>query len=91
MEDKKKFNIVITDNETGEKKEYDTCAFIGALCEDDGVTTLNRLSCGAEKLVHTIAALEERIEHLRREHPELVLLQFLMETHDEADEAQEDK
>lgn len=92
MEDKKmKFHIAITDNETGEKKEYNTCAFIGAICEDGYVTILNRLNCGAEELVHTVAALDEHIEHLRREHPELVLLQFMMETHADTVEETEDK
>lgn len=91
MEDKKKFNIVITDNETGEKKEYDTCAFIGAICEDSHVTSLNRLSCSAKELVNTIIVLEEHIERLRREHPELVLLQFLAETRGEAVEETEDQ
>ena len=73
------------------KKEYNTRAFIGVVCEDGYVTTLNRLSCGAEELVNAIAQLEEHIENLRREYPELVLLQFLMGTHDEADEETEDK
>lgn len=36
MEDKKmKYHITITDNETGKTDEYNACAIIGAIAEDE--------------------------------------------------------
>lgn len=76
---KEKFNIKITDNETGEViQEANTNAIIGGYATEEGAAGLACSSCGAFTLAAAINAAETAIADNYKNHPGLKLLTTFM-------------
>ena len=71
----KKFNIKITNNETGEVlHEADTCAIIGGFVNDEGAVGLLLTHCHPMDHATAINAAETAINKSYQFHPELKLM-----------------
>lgn len=71
----KKFNIKITNNETGEVlQEADTCAIIGGYVNDEGAVGMLFTHCSPLDHASAINAAESAVNDSYRAHPELKLM-----------------
>lgn len=71
----KKFNIKITNNETGEVlQEADTCAIIGGYVNDEGAVGMLLTHCSPLDHARAINAAESAVNASYRARPELKLM-----------------
>ena len=83
----KKFNIKITNNETGEVlHEADTCAIIGGFVNDEGAIGLLLTSCHPMDHAKAINAAESAINKSYQFHPELKLVALFASANSEIEE-----
>ena len=78
----KKFNIKITDNETGKViQEADTCCIIGGYVNDEGAAGMCVVHCNSIDYAKALNAAETAINTAYKNQPELKLLTLLTSAH----------
>lgn len=83
----KKFNIKITDNETGEVlQEADTCAIIGGFVNDEGAVGILLTHCKPMDHAKAINAAEAAINKSYQARPELKLMALFASVNSEIEE-----